>query len=121
MLKVNIMGAGAFEKRLEDMAEQLKKLGTQDIGAELKEWQSADMHRKRPKTRVSKRGKRASTIIRPHSVAEMKRSHRVLLRAKRRKAGIAALKRFSTRPILRNELYEKFTERMRALLASVKW
>ena len=121
MLKVTVENAGEFEKRLGEMAEKLKKLGSQDIGNELFNWQAEDMHRMRPKQRVSTRGKRASTIIRPHSVGEMKRAHRALLRARRRKAGVAALRRWSTRPILRAVLYDKLAERMRALLATIKW
>jgi hypothetical protein len=109
------------EKRLADMVEKLKKLGTEEIGIELTNWQSADMHRKKPRTRVWARGKRASTVIRPHSIAEMKRSHQSQMRARRRRRGPLPAKHWSTRPILRDELYQRLAERMRALLATIRW
>ena len=44
------------------------------------------MHRKHPTQRVWAKGKRASTIIRPHSIYEMKRSKKAAQRATGAKA-----------------------------------
>ena len=115
MLTFSLDSSG-LDRRIDDMRERLKKLGAQDIQDEMFNWQAEDMHRKRPRVRGFR--KRATTIIRPHSVAEMKREHRAMLRAKRRKGGFHHL---STRPILRPELYERLCQRMRALLATVSW
>jgi hypothetical protein len=110
-----------LEKRLTDMQEKLRELGQVQLGQELKDWQSEDMHRKRPRTRIWARGKRASTIIRPHSIAEMKHSRKAAARATRRKSGWGPRQHTSTRPILRPVLYERLETRMRELLEKIKW
>ena len=110
-----------LQKRLDDMTEQLKALGQVQLGQELKAWQSEDMHRKHPTQRVWAKGKRASTIIRPHSIYEMKRSKKAAQRATRRKSGWGPLAHTSTRPVLRAELYDRLTARMHDLIAKIKW
>ena len=100
-------------RRFTEMEERLRKL-TREVGKELSAWQTEDMHRKRARTRVSLKGKQASTIIRPHSVYEMKRSKQAAQHGRGRT-------HTSTRPILRAELYVKLAERMRELFADVKW
>jgi hypothetical protein len=109
----------AVEKRLADMSEKLNTL-TQEIPTEFYNWQAEDMHRKQPRQKVWRRGKSVSTIIRPHSYAEMKRSQHAQARARRRRHSHLQA-RWSTRPILRAELLTRLQERMQALLASVKW
>jgi hypothetical protein len=113
--------SSAVEKRLDRMTETLKELGTKGIGDELFNWEAEDLHRKKPWAQLYKRGRRASTTIRPHSLAEMKRSRQTMMRARRRRSHRGLRQHWSTRPILRAELYTKLVERMHALLATVKW
>jgi hypothetical protein len=102
-----------------------------EMPREMSQWQTEDMHRKRPATKKSKwrsHHKSVSTIIRPHSRYETERSRkfqqglrRRLKRRKRPSADQARL-RFSTRPILREVLHQRFIERMQqALGETVKW
>jgi hypothetical protein len=62
----------AIERRLEGMIQKIDHFKRLDVGAELSHWQTEDMHRHRPFTMRSRRAGRAATIIRPHSLYEMK-------------------------------------------------
>lgn len=100
-----------------------------DIGTGLSDFQVQTMHRHRPFTMRSRARGLATTKIRPHSLYEMQRSGRVQRRVKRIKTAIEAGKRvrkkslralryvhYSTRDILRQEMFALLEERMVQLL-----
>jgi hypothetical protein len=115
----------AIIKRLNEMLGKLDHFKRVDIGQELSAWQTEDMHRHRPFTMRSRRKGQAATVIRPHSLYEIKHSERYQRRMARRvirgtKKSMAAFARWegktSMRPILRAELYQRLQSRMDALL-----
>jgi hypothetical protein len=119
-----------FQGQIAGMIRKIGHFKTVDIGQQLSDWQSEDMHRHRPFT-MRKRGV-ASTTIRPHSLWEMtgehggfvrKQGRRLQSRATRRLRSVKRrVRRFSTRPILRAELYQELVERMnRALREKLTW
>jgi hypothetical protein len=89
--------------RLNTMEQQLKKFPNQ-MGDELTEWQTEDMHRKYPNTTVTETY--VETTIWPTSRVR-------LARPKGRKRRPAA--------ILRPELYDKLVVRMSGLLSTLGW
>jgi hypothetical protein len=105
--------------------DHFKRVG---IGQELSAWQTEDMDRHKPFTMRSRAKGQAATVIRPHSLAEVLRSqgiqeritgvrksgHGWKLRA--RKLKIQLRRHWSTRPILRSELYAILEQRMNAAL-----
>jgi hypothetical protein len=119
MLTVDI-DVEAIEKRIDDMLHKLNHFGAQDMPDQLFNWEAEDLHRRKPwvskKPMRSRRMRRAMTIIRPHSVSEMKRSHAALIRAHRRHQ---QARHWSTRPILRHVLWEKLKKEMEALMPSL--
>jgi hypothetical protein len=122
-------------KRLEnlvtDMADKIDHMKRVDLGAELSAWQIEDMHRNRPFTMRSRRAGRATTVVRPHSLYEMRASARYQRGMARRVARGTRKSmywfqhwqaRFSSRPILRTELFERLYTRMTDLLATkLRW
>jgi hypothetical protein len=111
-----------------------------EMPRETSQWQTQDMHRKKPATRVTRwkqHQKSARTIIRPHSLWEMTRRFRrptsvmgpptlhqyrerlaKSLRRKRKNAPI----RTSTRPILREELFDLWVARLtKAFHETITW
>jgi hypothetical protein len=104
-----------------------------EMPREFSAWQTDDMHRHRPATHLSRwrrHQKSASTIIRPHSRYETERSERVQRRIARRlkraaakgRTIVAPRLRTSTRPILREELHQRFVERLGAAFKeTVTW
>jgi hypothetical protein len=124
----------ALEKKITTMLAQIDHFKRVDIGAELSDWQTHDMHRHRPFTMRSRAKGKATTKIRPHSLFETKRSalarERILRRARasarRRKEFFAApprsIRRWSSRPILRQELEDVLDNRLRtAFREKLKW
>jgi hypothetical protein len=116
----------AVEQRLAEMAEGIEHLKRVDLGQELSDWQSEDLHRNRPFTMRSRAKGRAATVIRPHSLYEIERSiayqrrgGRSFARLVSGKAGKKTLARYlafepktSMRPFLRPAMYERLVERM---------
>jgi hypothetical protein len=97
-----------------------------DIGAELSAWQTEDMHRKRPFTMGNRSKGTAATKIRPHSRYEVQRSRMAQRRIARRSKRANYIpsteqRRWSTRAILRADLYARLIARMdRALNDKLK-
>ena len=107
----------AVVQRFSDMHDKLHELGAHGLGDEFYNWQAEDMHRKNPTARKG-RGKRYSTIIRPHSYYEVLRSrHYQGALGRHHKPHTLT----STRPILRASLLSKLQERLAALLDAIKW
>jgi hypothetical protein len=124
----------AMAKKVGSMVGHITYFGSVEMPRELSQWQTQDMHRKRPavkRRRWRARKTRALTLIRPHSRAEVLRSRayqaglRRRIRSKRKRpseAVIAVRLRHSTRPILREILYAQFVDRLtRALHETVNW
>jgi hypothetical protein len=121
-----------IEKRISDMMHKIDHMKRVEIGHELSEWQTADLDRKKPFTmRFRSRGQ-AKTVIRPHSLFEVKRSRlyqsgmrRRIKRGSKSKRTLAALSHYepktSTRPILRQAMEDLLWARMRAMLDKLKW
>src|SRR5262245_28071202 len=111
------------------------------VGQVLSEWQTADLHRKRPFTMRFRRRGAAQTIVRPHSLYEMLRSRGVYLAPTQQRRVVKALRkhlqhpikggkklrlrehhRWSTRPILREEVERKLMPRLQeAMLKQLTW
>lgn len=101
-----------------------------DIGAGLSDFQTIDMHRNKPFTMRSRARGMATTKIRPHSLYEMMQSGKTRRRAVRRFAKSTGITpavareylKYSSRPILRSEMYGLLEDRMKRLLAEkVHW
>jgi hypothetical protein len=117
MFSIEIESTAGLQDRLEAMQQKIKQFEQVDMPNELFNWEAEDLHRMRPWVRRRRRS--AMTIVRPHSVREMKARHRLLVRAHRRHRQV---QRWSTRPILRAELWKTLVERMTALLAEkIHW
>lgn len=113
--------------RIDKMLRRLDHVGRVEVGAVLSHWQISDLHRTRPFTKRLRSQGTARTILRPHSLYEMRRSRRfgsrVLRRAKRRATFVLprAFLHYSTRPILRANMLELLRQRMIGLAAHIKW
>jgi hypothetical protein len=116
------------------MIGHITYFGSVEMPRELSQWQTEDMHRKRAGTKRKRwRAHKTSavTLIRPHSRYEVQRSRayqtglRRRIRSKRKRpseAIVAARLRRSTRPILRESLYQAFTQRLTAAFhETVSW
>jgi len=119
------------------MLQKLQHFRRIDIGQEMSAWQVEDLHRNRPFTMRSRAKGRAATVIRPHSLFEVEQRTRVtkgyeravrrLLRqlagGKRRVRKIPKpIQRTSTRPYLRQSMYQVLQDRMARLLREkLKW
>ena len=119
MLNLELIGADKIAQSLDKMIVKIDYVSKYGLRQTLNEWQADDLHRKQPFLTGSKRArKRAQTIIRPHSVYEMKRSQRNVVRARRRRRPSPHR---STRPILRAELLTKLAARVHELANLLKW
>jgi hypothetical protein len=120
-------GLDAIAARIDGMVHKLAHAKAVDVGQVLSEWQTKDMHRRRPFTMRSRRKGRAVTVVRPHSRYEMQHSHRFQMKVRRRlkrkpDAAIPLVRRrWSTRPILRAELEEQLSQRVHELRERLKW
>lgn len=136
---------GAVEARFKGMLEDITKLASQhEIADELSAWQKEDLHRSRPFSLPARPRGSAKTIVRPRSKYEMQKSKRAgkrylramtryeKFKASGRKASRRRPKyvriieahqaRYSSRPILRPELFSKLEERMSVFLgAKLQW
>jgi hypothetical protein len=105
-------------KRLEGMGDNIQAFGQRDMPDELFNWQAEDMKRRYPEVETPD-DKTAETEIFPRSRLPSKHVRQPSAQARR--ISIARPKGgggrpISTRPILRDELFEKLVERMGALL-----
>jgi hypothetical protein len=127
-----IANADAIAKTVGKMIGNITYFGGVEMPKEMSDWQVQDMHRKRPGT-TRKRWRRgatsAQTIIRPHSRYETARSQayqkrllRRLRRTRRRVITNYIQLRRSTRPILRESLFDQFCTRMQqAMQETIVW
>jgi hypothetical protein len=127
-----IANADAIAKTVGKMIGSITYFGGVEMPKELSDWQTQDVHRKRPGTKRSRwrRGStQVQTLFRPHSRYETTRSQlhqrRLLRRLRRTKRRVITdfiqLKR-STRPILRESLIEQLRNRMvTALFETISW
>ncbi len=119
MVEVEFSGTDAFEKRLGDMLGHLRHFKAVDLGHVLSDWQTEDLHRKKPFTMRFRGAGKASTRVRPHSRYEVMHSRRYQ-RSLRRHALVPT--RISTRPILRAELYPELWDRFtKAVAEKLHW
>jgi hypothetical protein len=95
-------------KTINRMLFKLRRFSRRDIGNELSDWQTEDVHRDRPFTKRTRGG--ARTKFRLHSRFETKRGRRARRRTARRiakgKPPNRVYRRWSTRPILRAAMHE---------------
>jgi hypothetical protein len=137
MLKIEVDAEAleAVQHKVDHMLQSLDHLGRTDIGRELADWQVEDMHRNRPFVMRYRRAHKAVTVVRPHSLFEVKRSERYQRKAGRRlirlmkkpsRKAAAAFRlfqaRISARAILRAEMLERLTERLGEMVVEkLKW
>jgi hypothetical protein len=127
--------------RLNKMVELIDHAKKVETGNALSTWQTEDLHRQKPFTMRFRAKGLAVTVVRPHSLYEMVRSEgaaldpksrRRLVRGLRSKLGHPLGRKFlpslrvhrhwSTRPILRSELFKKLAERATEVIAKeVSW
>ena len=124
MFEINL-DTTAFNKRMNEMLAKINHFKRVDIGQELSDWQTEDLHRHRPFTMRSRAKGRATTKIRPHSLYEMKQSvryqrkeARLVSRGTRRSFYHLAhwQVKTSTRPILRKAEEDVLVQRMNDLM-----
>ena len=116
-IDIDAMALKAIDRKLEDMIEAIDHLKHVDLAAELGEWETSDLRRKR--AYVKRRRAGASTIVRPHSWFETKGRRKIARRLIRKGRFVP---RWSTRPILRPALLERLYERMAELAADkLRW
>src|SRR5262245_55510803 len=118
MLTVTIDGMDALDRRLQMMIDRCAH-ASDLMAAELEAWQVEDMRRRYPNVRRPDQNT-AVTLIWPRSrVVQRPERHRrvaVARRLTRRPSGGGGRMPSSTRPILRQELFEKLCDRMTAML-----
>jgi hypothetical protein len=132
----DVINADEIAKTVGKMIGRITYLGGVEIPKELSNWQTGDVHRRRPATKRSRwrRGSTQSqTLFRPHSRYETERSTTYQRRLLRRIRRVGKTKRFkqisdfiqlkrSTRPILREGLIEQLRANMvKALFETVSW
>jgi hypothetical protein len=134
-IDIDLKDLEEVQHRVDHMLQSLDHLGRVDIGRELSDWQVEDMHRNKPFTMRYRRAGRAVTVVRPHSLFEVKRSQayqrrgalkliRLTKRPSRRAAAAFRLiqARTSARAILRQEMLERLVERLGEMVAEkLKW
>lgn len=116
MFTINIDADEIMEK-IEGMQQKIQHLDHHDILDEVRDWETQDVNRKLPGARRARHGARVT--FRPHSRYEMLRSRRARRRLMRKGR---YLYRVSTRPILRQVMIDRLTERMNELLVEkLRW
>jgi len=116
MLTISIDGMDALDRRLQMMLDRCAHAGDL-MAAELEAWQVEDMRRRYPNIQRPDQNT-AGTLIWPRSrVVQRPEPHRraVVARARRVRGGGPRMA-YSTRPILRDELFDKLSDRMAAML-----
>ena len=135
-LTFDAVNADAFAKTVGKMIGSITYFGGVEMPKELSDWQTDDMHRKKPGTKRS-RWRRGSTnvqtVVRQHSRFETERSQFYQRRLLRRLRRVGTGKRFrpvtqfiqlrrSSRPVLREELLQQLYARMaRAMRETIVW
>ena len=120
-LEANQEDVKSIADRLEKMKDKLDHFGKVQLGEIMSDWQTKEMHRHRPFT-MRWRGKKrqVQTVVRPHSLYEMKGERKRVVRAHRRH--VAPPRHWSTRPILRAELETQlFNEMNDAFHDAINW
>jgi hypothetical protein len=126
VINLEVEGADAINKTLDTMASNINEFGSRHMAAELTAWQSEDMRRQYPNTKQDDE-KTVSTEIYPRSRLSQKRKPSLIKKPLVRvyakpRGGTGAAQVQSTRPILRESLWERLCERMAALMSeTLKW
>src|ERR1700746_3293857 len=104
MLNIEFKISPALD-RLDEMKEKLYQLRTHAIPNEFAAWQTEDVGRRKPFVRRQQRGRRVTTVFRPHSAFEVRKSIEYQRRRARLLRSGAIIRQYepltSTRPILR--------------------
>lgn len=117
MIDIGLIGLKAVTDKLDAMRAKIAHAKHVDLGDEFASWQTDDVHRKHADVRHTRSGVR--TTFRPHSRYEMMRRRRSARRLIRRGRYVP---RWSTRPILRQQLLDELYERMVEMLhEKFKW
>jgi hypothetical protein len=129
--EINLPNVDEFVMRIGKMMGQINYFANVEMRQEFNAWQTQDLHRKKASTKGSKwrrHQKRVTTIIRPHSFYETTRSQayqsKLKRRLRRRKKPLNEFIRLrtSTRPILRQSIYDLLPPRMEdALRETIVW
>ena len=123
MIKVDIDTSG-FAASLDDMVQQINAF-PEKMAQEMTDWQTEDMHRKYPNTVL--KDKTVETDIWPRSrTSDTPRRLGVRLlrrrnREKRARGTGTKVQQPSTRPILRESLWDQLCTRMTMLLDTIRW
>jgi hypothetical protein len=118
-MTIEVTGADVLEQQIEAMANRLEHGGDQ-IAAELVAWQIEDMRRRYPN--VQRPAENAAvTLIWPRSriVDKPRRDRRRAIVTSKRVRGGGRRLAYSTRPILRVELFDKLKDRMMTMLKRI--
>ena len=133
MLVISMENVDGLVKSLDDMTKQLDAI-PQEMYVELDEWQTDDVHFRRPYTKMVD-DHTVETLIWPRHHRRPKARHhsrargRKSMRLTHKQAKAIAQKRVqsraraisSQRPLLREFLFEKLIDRMNTLLENVSW
>ena len=114
-MRIEFLGADVLEQQITAMANRLEH-GSDALTLELMAWQREDMHRKYPN--IQRPDNAVLTLIWPRSrVTNRPRSERRRAAvAKKRVRGGGRRLPYSTRPILRAELFDTLKDRMMTML-----
>lgn len=103
--------------KLNGMLHRIDHFSRVEMGQIMSDWQTHDMHRKKPFTKRWRR--KVQTRVRPHSLREMQRSKLYVRREKRHHL---IPRHWSSRPILRAILESKlFTDMTDAFHRAIAW
>lgn len=117
-IEINGDDGKAIIDRLMETHQEIWYFGAHGMRHVMDAWQKNDMHRKRDFTQQRGR-RRVFTVIRPHSWWEIKREERLDLRRARRHQPVRI---YSTRPILRQVLYDQLVDEMTdAMREAIHW
>jgi hypothetical protein len=136
MLTISAEGADALVKTVGKMIGHITYFGGVEMPKEMSDWQTDDVHRKKPATKRSRwRGgsTKVQTLFRPHSRYETEQSTLYQRRLMRRLRRVGTTKRFrqindfiqlkrSSRPILRDSLVRELEDRMATTMSeTISW
>ena len=127
MLEVKIDLAHADEK-IAAMLHKIDHFGKVDMGREMSDWQTKDLHRHRPFTmRWRGRERKVQTVVRPHSLRELLGKRGYARKVLHLKVGRAPrhhrqYRRWSNRPILRESMIALLGQHMiEAFKKHISW
>lgn len=122
-INVEFLGADKVLARVDAIVDKIEELGKLKLAAEMTTWQTEDMHRKYPNV-TQEDDKTVTTEIWPRSRLALAHTYRNP-KAKTQRVYApprSGLQFYSTRPILRSELFSKLCDRMTVLLSNtVSW